>query len=175
MNPRPLSYEPYDVCLCRLGPSPAIALTSPNDQRAVVSSLRVSPVSERSVMSRAQIRAQNLVIDLWVLPVVENAWPVGLPWVRARSFPGWTLRLPKTSSASECRFSGSGSGFAAVTWVYASCACVGLPCMSRVYPRGSWRSRAVVGPSLGSWTLPRLRELLRSVPAPFLLVRRLQF
>jgi hypothetical protein len=60
------------------------------------------------------------------------------------------------TSSVECRFSGSHSGIVAVTWAYASRARLGLPCVSSVYPRGSWRSRAVVGPSLGSWTLPRL-------------------
>jgi hypothetical protein len=49
-----------------------------------VSSLRVSPVSERPVTSRAQI---------WLLTCgffrsSKAHGPVGLPWVRAHSFPG---------------------------------------------------------------------------------------
>ena len=35
MNLRPLGYEQYDVRLCRLGPSPVVALTSDDGFRAV--------------------------------------------------------------------------------------------------------------------------------------------
>ncbi len=103
MNPRPLGYEPYDARLCRLGQSPAIALTSPNDQRASVLSLRVSPVSERPATSRAQIRAQIWLLTCGFFRLSKAHGPVGLPWVRARSFLGWTLRLPKTSSVGLLR------------------------------------------------------------------------
>jgi hypothetical protein len=35
LNPRPLGYEPYDVCLCRLGSSLVTALTSIDPRREV--------------------------------------------------------------------------------------------------------------------------------------------
>ena len=65
---------------------------------------------------------------------------------------------PVTSSVSECRPSGSGSILIAVTWAYARCALLMLPCLSCAYPRGPWRSRAVAGPSLGPWALPQPRS-----------------
>ena len=37
MNPRPLGYEPYDVCLCRLASSLVAALSSEDGRRAFVS------------------------------------------------------------------------------------------------------------------------------------------
>ena len=98
--PMSLGYESYDVRLWRLGKSPAIALTSPNEQRASVLSLRVSPVSERPATSRAQIGAQIWLLTCGFFRSSKAHSPVGLPWVRARSFPEWTLRLPKSSSVS---------------------------------------------------------------------------
>jgi len=35
LNPRPLGYEPYDVCLCRLAQSPVTTLTSMDWRREV--------------------------------------------------------------------------------------------------------------------------------------------
>jgi hypothetical protein len=56
LNPRPLGYEPYDARLCRLGRSLVVALTSAYGRRASSPMPRVSPVSNRPVASRAQIR-----------------------------------------------------------------------------------------------------------------------
>jgi hypothetical protein len=58
LNPRPLGYEPYDVCLCRLASSLVAGLTSADRRRAFMPVCGVSLVSTRPAGSRAQIRAQ---------------------------------------------------------------------------------------------------------------------
>jgi len=128
-----LGYEPYDACLSRLAWSLVAALTSVNGHGASMPNLGVSRVAPYPTASRAQIRAQI--------------------WLLARG-----IAVPTIASVSGCRRSGSGIGFGAVTWAYASCALLGLPCMSCIYPRGPWRSRAVVGLALGPWILLRLHS-----------------
>jgi hypothetical protein len=77
----------------------------------------------------------------WGFEAAADLIPLHSPMMKGRMWTdlgfdlvGRTGFEPVTSSVSECRFSGSGRGFAAVTWAYASCARVGLPCMSRITP-----------------------------------------
>jgi len=70
-----------------------------------------------------------------------GCWPVGVPGLE-----------PGTSSLSGCRRSGSGSGFAIVSWAYARSARFSYLAMSCAYTRAPWRSRATVGPTLGPGT-----------------------
>ena len=52
------SYEPYDMCLCRLASSLVVALTSVNGRGASKPNLGVSRVASYPAASRAQTRAQ---------------------------------------------------------------------------------------------------------------------
>jgi hypothetical protein len=59
LNPRPLGYEPYDVCLYRLASSLVAALTSEDEGGRSYPARCVSLVSSRPAASCAQIRAQS--------------------------------------------------------------------------------------------------------------------
>jgi hypothetical protein len=51
LNPRPLGYEYYDVCLCCLGPSPVAMLTSANLWRALYRVGRANVYAERFLLT----------------------------------------------------------------------------------------------------------------------------
>jgi hypothetical protein len=65
LNLRPLGYEPYDVRLWRLVPSPVVALTSVNSCPGVRVERRRFPVSIRPAASRARTRAQIRCLTCW--------------------------------------------------------------------------------------------------------------
>jgi hypothetical protein len=52
-----LGYEQYDGCLCRLGSSPAVSLTSADGCGRSPSTCRVSRIPARPEASRSQIQA----------------------------------------------------------------------------------------------------------------------
>jgi hypothetical protein len=83
-----------------------------------------------------------------VLPEIA-AWAGSLPDGIVALDP-WLAPQQPTASLSGCRRSGSDSSITAVSWAYAltqRCSYLGMSC---AYTRGPLRSRAVVGPTLGS-------------------------
>ena len=64
MNPRPLGYEPYDVCLCRLASSLVVALTSADGWLGVHAGLRRLPRLNPSRHVSCTNPCTNLVVNV---------------------------------------------------------------------------------------------------------------
>jgi hypothetical protein len=152
--PPSLGYEHHDARLCCLGWSTVFALTSTDLRREV----RCGPLRLRRFRLSRDVRFTNrftepvLHLRVSTVQTITSARVVIHRPSLFRPDEWHGAPSPVNSSVSGCRCSGSGTGLTALTWAYARCALLGLPYMSCVYPCGPWRSRAVVGPSLGPWT-----------------------
>jgi hypothetical protein len=69
LNPRPLGYEPYDVCLCRLASSLVAALISEDGWRALVSGPLRLPRLKLSRRVLCTIPCTNLVTESLAVPL----------------------------------------------------------------------------------------------------------
>ena len=85
MNPRPLGYEPYDVCLCRLASSLVAALTSEDGRRAFVSSQLRLPSLKPSRRVLCTNPCTNLVAESLAVPTQMPS--LGRVTVRSLALP----------------------------------------------------------------------------------------
>jgi hypothetical protein len=96
LNPRPLGYEPYDMCLPRLGPSPAGVVTSAD---------RTDPVSLRRFRLPRLVRSRRVrFTNRFTEEAIDLQFPAPL-----RTLP-WLLSLgagPCPDSPSDCQAAAS--------------------------------------------------------------------
>ena len=74
MNPRPLGYEPYDVCLCCLTSSLDAALTSEDGRRTFVSGPLRLPCLKPSRRVLCTDPCTNLVTGSLAVPTQMPSW-----------------------------------------------------------------------------------------------------